>query len=106
MILSPSKKNQMLLSSTSHPKLKKERISILILDTLGFKLLNKCEFFLFAMVTCKSEKKITVKPKILRKDDLRTVRVKVGTPFSIPVEFLGEPNPKATWIRKTLVGGV
>ncbi|KAK3103159.1 hypothetical protein FSP39_016894 [Pinctada imbricata] len=43
-----------------------------------------------------------VKPKILNKNDIKPVRVKVGNPFTIPVEFLGEPNPKATWKRKTL----
>lgn len=39
----------------------------------------------------------------MNKDSLKPVRVKVGTQFSIPVEFVGEPAPKIEWKKKGLV---
>ena len=46
---------------------------------------------------------ISVKPRIMNKDSLKPVRVKVGTQFSIPVEFVAEPPPKIEWKKKGMV---
>ncbi|KAL3842488.1 hypothetical protein ACJMK2_020494, partial [Sinanodonta woodiana] len=42
-----------------------------------------------------------VKPKILNKNDLKSIQIKVGQSFTIPVEFLGEPAPQARWSVKS-----
>ncbi|XP_071120619.1 twitchin-like isoform X18 [Mytilus edulis] len=45
-----------------------------------------------------------VKPRIMNKDDLKPIRVKVGKDFTIPVEYIGEPTPKIEWKKKGLQG--
>ena len=46
---------------------------------------------------------LAVKPRIMDKNKLLPIRIKRGQPFNIEVSFVGEPAPKVTWKRKTLV---
>ncbi|XP_052800015.1 twitchin-like isoform X4 [Mya arenaria] len=41
-----------------------------------------------------------VKPRIMDKNDLKPVRIKVGQSFSLPVNFIGEPAPDVVWSVK------
>ncbi|XP_071104533.1 twitchin-like isoform X3 [Haliotis cracherodii] len=45
-----------------------------------------------------------VKPRINHQDVTKKIQIKAGQPFSIPITFIGEPAPKATWTVKGLMG--
>ena len=44
----------------------------------------------------------TVKPRIMR-ETLRTVTIKVGRSHKWAVDYIGEPEPEASWIFKETV---
>lgn len=45
----------------------------------------------------------SVKPRIMNKNDLKQIRIKVGQAFTINVEYIGEPAPEVTWYVKLMV---
>ena len=45
----------------------------------------------------------SVKPRIDQLSLPKNIKIKVGQKFSIPVSFIGEPNPTVTWKAKNLV---
>ncbi|XP_041366543.1 twitchin-like isoform X3 [Gigantopelta aegis] len=45
-----------------------------------------------------------VKPRIDRQTLPKNIKVKAGQELSLPVEFIGEPSPKAVWTLKPLKG--
>ena len=46
---------------------------------------------------------IPVKPRIMDRDSLKPVRIKVGQNFTIPVSYVGEPAPECIWTIKGMV---
>ena len=45
----------------------------------------------------------SVKPRIDQQSLPKNIKIKVGQKFSLPVSFIGEPNPTVTWKAKNLV---
>ncbi|KAL8579176.1 hypothetical protein ACOMHN_010760 [Nucella lapillus] len=50
-------------------------------------------------VTCKARR---VKPRIDQQSLPQNIKIKVGQKFSLPVKYIGEPNPTVTWTSKNL----
>ena len=46
----------------------------------------------------------SVKPRIMDKDSLKPIRIKVGQNFNVPVSFVGEPAPEVIWTIRGMVG--